>query len=162
MVFSDSSIKHMNKTTIFIVALIVATSSAFYGGMTFAKKRSAGNRATNNFQNLRNLSPEERQKRLSEMGVAGGRGFRGGSNSGNAGSRPVSGEILSQNKDGFTIKLRNGSTKIIFTSASTTITKSTAGNTNDITKNATVIITGNQNPDGSYGAKTIQLLPKIK
>ena len=150
-------------TTIIAVTVVVG-GGAFYGGMKYTESKStAGQFSRGDFQNL---SPEERQQRFQGLGAnvsgsfavdhEGGSGFRGG-RFGADSSRPISGEVISQGKDSLIIKLSDGSTKIVFVSDSTEITKSVDGTINDISKGEQVFVSGDENPDGSYTAETIQL-----
>lgn len=157
----------MNKlvTTIIAVAVIVG-GGAFYGGMKYTEGKSPrGGFSQADFQNL---SPEERRQRFQGLGSnvsgafagdhEGGSGFRGGRfGSGTDGSRPLTGEVISQSDDSLTIKLSNGSTKIIFVSGSTKISKSVDGTIYDLSKGEQIFVNGTENPDGSYTAQTIQL-----
>ena len=167
----------MNKliTTIIAVAIIVG-GGAFYGGMKYAESNppAGGPRGEFSRADLQNLSPEERQQRFQELGASVGGAFgdhesgafrgdhEGGSRGrfGSAdGSRPISGEIISQSDGGFTIKLSNNSTKIVFVSDSTQITKSVDGTIDDLNEGEQIFVSGTENPDGSYTAQTIQLRP---
>lgn len=74
-------------------------------------------------------------------------------------SSPLFGEIISQGEGSFTIKLSDGSTRIIFISNSTQITKSIDGTLGDLEIAGQIFISGEENPDGSYTAKTIQIRP---
>jgi len=158
----------MNKliTTVIAVAVVVG-GGAFYGGMKYTESKApAGQFSRGDFQNL---SPEERQQRFQELGAnvsgvfgdqdhEGEDSFRGGRfGSGEGGSRPLSGEILSQTEDSLTIKLSDGSTKIIFVSDSTEITKFVDGALDDLTGGGQIFVGGSENPDGSYTAQTIRL-----
>ena len=161
----------MNKliTTIVAVAVIVG-GGAFYGGMKYTESKSSqGGFSQADFQNL---SPEERQQGFQGLeanvsGVFGGDhegdiGFRGGRfGSGADGSRPLTGEIISQGDDSLTIKLSDGSTKIVFVSDSTEITNSVDGIIDDLSKGEQIFVNGTENPDGSYTADTIQLQPSF-
>jgi len=53
----------MNKiiTTVLVVAVLVG-GAAFYGGMKYVQSNSPRELGQGNFENLRNLSPEERQQ----------------------------------------------------------------------------------------------------
>src|SRR3989344_3765515 len=112
----------MNKQIIIVIAIaaIVGTSS-FYGGMKYAESKSSRGRISQaDFQNLQNLSPEERQQRLQELGANAG-GFRGGM-SGNrigGGGGFTAGEIIAKDDKTVTVKLQNGGSKIVFLSDST-------------------------------------------
>ena len=161
----------MNKLIIPIIAVaVIVGSGAFYGGMKYAENKSPrGGFSRADFQNL---SPEERQQRFQgfEANVSGAfggdhegsSGFRGGRfGSGPDGSRPLTGEVISQSGDSLTIKLSNGSTKIVFVTDSTQITKSVGGIVDDISEGEQILVGGTENPDGSYTATTIQLRPLL-
>lgn len=85
---------------------------------------------------------------------------RGGFNGINQGTRPVSGQIIKKDNDSLTVKLRDGSTKLIFLTDKTTISKSTEGTKADLLENKTVFIVGQQNSDGSITAENIQINPQ--
>jgi len=55
----------------------------------------------------------------------------------------------------------DGSSKIVFFSDSTEISKTTEGSMDDIEIGKEIMVTGSQNSDGSYTAKTIQLSPRL-
>lgn len=154
----------MNKlvTTIIAVAIIVG-GGAFYGGMKYTESKNSRDRFWQ--ADFQNLSPEERQQRFQELGanVSGAfrdheGGFRGGFGSGqDGGIRSLSGEIISQSEDSLTIKLSDDSTKIVFINNSTQITKSVEGSLDDLVPGEQIFVSGDENPDGSYTAQTIQL-----
>lgn len=156
----------MNKlvTTIIAVAVIVG-GGAFWGGMQYADNKSpAGQFSRGDFQNF---SSEERQQRFQELGAnvsgafggdhEGEGGFRGGRFGTGGGSRPLSGEVISQSNDSLTIQLSDGSTKIVFVTDSTQIIKSVDGVLGDLNEGEQIFVNGDENPDGSYTAQTIQL-----
>ena len=157
----------MNKLITVIAVAVIVGSGAFYGGMKYTENKSLrGEFSQADFQNL---SPEERQQRFQELGanISGAFGgnhengsrFRGRLDSGADGSRPLSGEIISQSKNSFTIKLSDNSTKIVFVNDSTQITKSVNGTLDDLNEGEQIFVIGDENPDGSYTAQTIQLSP---
>ena len=140
----------MNTKTIsiFIGIVIIISGGAFFGGMKYGEsKGSAGNFSRQNFQNL---SEEERQQ--ISQGKAGEMGR--GTNSG------LSGEVIAKDEQSLTLKAQDGSSKIVFFSTSTAISKMTDGSINDIEIGKQVMVSGEQNSDGSYTAKTIQLSPR--
>ena len=59
---------------------------------------------------------------------------------------------MSKDAQSVTVKLSDGSTKIVFYSASTTVSKSATGTAADLTAGTGVIVTGTTNPDGSVTA----------
>ena len=140
----------MKKTLFIILIVIIAVAGgAFYGGMKYAQSKAAAGFSQADFQNLRNLSPEERQQRVQQFG-ASVPGLRAGANS-------VSGEIISKDEKSITVKLRDGGSKIVFFSDSTGVTKSTNGTLDDLEVGKTISIDGTANQDGSVTAKSIQL-----
>src|SRR3972149_10458229 len=78
---------------IFLTALIFG-GGGFFGGMKYSESKSPNASAQSNFQNLQNLSPEERQQRFQQAGANGG-AFRTGRNGAQNGGF-ASGEIISK------------------------------------------------------------------
>lgn len=74
-----------------------------------------------------------------------------------AGFRPVRGEIISQDDESITVKLSDGSSKIILFSSSTSINKTSAGSKSDLKVGEMVMIFGKENSGGSVTAENIQL-----
>jgi hypothetical protein len=146
----------MKKNLLLIIIVLIAVGAgAFYGGIKYAKsKNPQSDFARGNFQNFRDLSPEERQSALQKSGVdlsaRGGNRTRAGM---------ISGEIIAKDEQSVTVKMPDGGSKIIFFSESTEITKSVGGSANDLAKGGQITINGQENDDGSYAAKTIQLRP---
>jgi len=144
---------------IIVVALVVGVGG-FYGGMKYTESKSPQIGFAR--ADLQNLSPEERQQKMQELGGAGALGERAGDFRGQVGAvggRSLSGEIISQSEDSLTLKLADGSTKIVFISESTQITKSVEGSLTDLGEGEQIFVGGTENSDGSYTAKTIQLRP---
>jgi len=137
----------MNKVIlILIVLIIVVGAGAFYGGMKYQQSKSPfGNFSR---QNLQNLSPEQRQQ------LSQGRAGR------ETGANFLSGEVISKDEQSLTLKTLDGSSKIVFFSVSTTVSKMAEGSINDIEIGEQIMVGGSQNSDGSYTAKTIQTSPR--
>ena len=57
------------------------------------------------------------------------------------------------------IKIKNGSSKIIYFSDSTAIGKATQGSITDLEVGQQIMINGEKNSDGSLAAKNIQIRP---
>jgi len=151
----------MNKLILIIIALIIVSGGTFYGGIKYQENKSELSQT--DFEGFRNLSPEERMQRMQEAGMgadmSGAVGdhagtFRGGPGS-MGGPGMISGEIIAQNEDSFTIKLNNDSTRIVFISENTQITKSVSGILDDLEQGEQIFVNGSENPDGSYTAQTI-------
>ena len=149
----------MNKLIPVVIAVaVVVGGGAFFGGMKYAESKNPRSRVSQaDFQNLQNLSPEERQQRLQELGANAG-GFRGGSGGGQrSGGGFASGEILSKDDKSITVKMRDGGSKIVFLSDSTEISKLSEGAMSDLEIGKSITVTGTANSDGSVTARTIQL-----
>lgn len=106
--------------------------------------------------------------------VAGGAGFLGGMkyqqskirtftrnvpNRMGAGFRPVAGEIISADDKSVTIKLTDGSSKIVLFSDTTQINQAAAATKTDLKVGTTVAVFGQTNSDGSVTAQNIQINP---
>jgi len=132
----------MNKLIITIVALLIISGGAFYGGMKYGQAKSNFSR-----QNFQNLSEAERQQLFQRgVGMRQGAGF-------------LSGEVITKDEQNLTLKMPDGSSKIIFFSQSTEVSKMAEGTIDDVEVGKQVMVSGSQNSDGSYTAKTIQLSP---
>ena len=90
-----------------------------------------------------------------------GQGRRFGGQAG-AGFRPVAGEILSMDDKFITVKLPDGSSKIVLFSDKTAIDKSATGTKEDLTVGMRVAVFGQDNSDGSVTAQNIQLNPMFR
>jgi hypothetical protein len=69
------------------------------------------------------------------------------------------GEIISKDDKSITVKSDSGSTKTIYFTDSTKITKSGSGSKDDLTTGAKVMTNGTSNSDGSVSAINIQIQP---
>jgi len=134
----------MNKMILSIVAAaVVAGGVGFYGGTQYAASQAAASASA----------------RAAQNGGGAGFGRRGGAQGGAGGF--TAGEILSKDDKSITIKLRDGSTKIVFFSGSTSIGKMTAGAATDLAVGSQVTVQGSANSDGSLTAQSIQLRPSL-
>jgi hypothetical protein len=86
-------------------------------------------------------------------GMRSAMGGRAGAN------RPVSGEVISTDEKTVTVKMTDGSSKIVLISASTQINKASEATKTDITTGMKVAVFGQTNSDGSVTAQNIQLNP---
>ena len=92
------------------------------------------------------------------VGAGGqGQGRFGGGNGG--GNRPVVGEILSMDATTITIKMQDGSSKIVLLSDKTVFNKSTEGSKADLRTGTRIAASGTDNSDGSVTASTVQINP---
>lgn len=125
----------MNNTTLIaaILLIIVVGAGAFYAATKYHQtKQSSGIRQFGNFQGQRG----------SQQGQGNRNGFR-----------PVSGEILSSDASGITVKLQDGSSKNILVSDKTTINKASQATKDDLKTGEKVAVFGSENADGSISAQ---------
>ena len=126
------------KLVIGIVAgVIIFAGAAFYGGTAYAQ----GKFPTIDFSQIMKGSRTARSSR---------RGSTGGA------STSAIGKIISRNDTSITVQLSNGSSRTIFFSPETTVTKAAPSATDKLMTNESVIVSGVANEDGSLTAKSIQ------
>lgn len=119
-----------------IILLIVFAGAAFYGGMQYQKS----------------------QTRAGFVRFAGGGGRFGGGFGGGPGANgmmPVRGQVVSSSNNTVTVKLNDGSSKIVDLTSQTTINKTTTGSSSDLKSGETVTAIGTTNSDGSVTAQTV-------
>ncbi len=122
-----------NTTIITVLLLLIVGGGGFFGGMQYQQNKSASTRQF------------------------GGGGQR---NTGNRmGMRPVAGEIISSDDKSVTVKLPDGSSKIIFLSDKTMINKATAGSKDDLKTGIKIAAFGTESADGTVVASNIQVNP---
>ena len=130
-----------NSLPIFIIIAIIVAGGAFFAGT----KYQAGQR--NNFA-LNGVNGQFRRG-------LGGNGTFGGAN-GNV----ARGDIIDVSDTGMTVKLPDGSSKIVILSDKTTISKAATGSRSDLKNGETVAIFGTSNSDDSLTAQNVQLNPQ--
>lgn len=120
------------KQIITIVIVIVIGVGAFFAGMQY------------------------QQQKLSQRVEFNGSRQRLGQN---ANARAVRGQIVSADSNSITVKMQDGSTRIIILSAATAINKAVSGSKDDLKIGEQVMAFGNDNSDGSVTAQNIQINP---
>ncbi|HUD44999.1 MAG TPA: hypothetical protein VMR41_05620 [Patescibacteria group bacterium] len=140
-----------NSMIITIVVVVIVAAAAFFGGMKYQQMQAG---STSRFAGQYG------------QGGTGGQGRFGGGQGGagltrNGGGATV-GDIVAQDSDSITLKLSDGSSKIVNLSSSTTINKMTTGSTSDLKTGERVAAIGTTNSDGSITAQTIQLNPTFR
>lgn len=136
----------MNKTLLIAIVIIVLVGAgAFYGGMKYGQSKNPLSGLSR--QNFQNLTPEQRQ----QFAQGNGATARGAS------SNFLAGEVISKDEKSLTVKMPNNSSKIVFFSASTTVSEMTQGSLNDIAVGKQITVSGQQDSDGSYTAQNIQI-----
>jgi len=77
------------------------------------------------------------------------------------GNRQIAGEVISLDDKTMTVKMPDGSSKIILLSSTMTVSKSVEAPKTDLKVGSKVAVFGAQNTDGSQTATTIELDPKF-
>ena len=139
-----------------VAVIIFIAGGSFYGGMQYGSNQSAkaqlaqGGRNGGNFGGGANGG---------QRGAGGQQvmGQRGGANGGVGDF--ASGQITAKDDTSVTVKMRDGSSKIVFFSGSTGIDKSVSGAIADLAIGQQVTVTGKASPDGSLAAQSIQIRP---
>lgn len=124
-----------------IVILVIVAGGAFFAGMKYQQSKSP----SFNFAQGGQGTMIFRQR---------GQGGQGGQN-----FRPVRGDILSVDSNGLTVKLQDGSSKIVILSGNTTFIKEASATKDDLKAGDTVAVIGTANSDGSVTAQTVQINP---
>jgi hypothetical protein len=130
----------MNKKILGAVVLVlVVASGSFYGGMAYAKSKQ----------------PVRNGNFTGQFGA----GVAGANRTGMRTGGFTAGQILSKDATGITIKMQDGSTKIILIGSSTQVMKTATGSANDLVTGTDVTVTGSANSDGSITAQSVQIRP---
>jgi len=125
-----------NTAIITVLLLIIVGGGAFFGGMKYQQsKRPSSTRQFGNVQ-----------------GTKGSQGSR-------QDFRPVNGEIIGSDDKSITVKLQDGSSKIVLLSDKTEINKAATATKEDLKTGEKVAVFGTENSDGSVTAQNIQLNP---
>jgi hypothetical protein len=140
--------KNNNYVMLAVVAVVVGAIT-FFGGMKYQESKTPAstriaNGAGGNFAGAN--------------GQGGARMGTGRSGQ-NAGFRPVAGNILSIDDKTMTVKLRDGSSKIVLFSEKTVVNKTSEAAKTDLKQGDTVSVFGTTNTDGSVTAQNVQINP---
>lgn len=140
----------MNKTLIFsIIAVVAVGAGAFFGGMKYQESKTNTRMANFGGRVL-----------FSGNGDFSGNGARPVQRVENI--RPVNGEIISSDDTSITVKMPDGSSKIVLISESTALLKSLEGKKEDLVTGEKVMVVGTENQDGSITAQNIQINPPLR
>lgn len=133
-----------SQKNIAIVAIIglVLIAGSFAGGMAYGKKRATVDRTGLPGQ-------------FAGMGVRGA----GARQNGGAFAGATAGEVLSKDANGLTVKLRDGGSRIVFMTPSTTVLMATQGTQENLKVGDQITVIGSANTDGSVNAQSVQIRP---
>jgi len=127
-----------NNVLITVIAVLLMGGISFFGGMKYQQsKRLSFNRQFDGGQMM----------------------IRNGREGNQTNFRPVSGEIISSDDKSITVKLPDGSSKIVLLTDKTEITKAAQVAKSDIKIGDKVAVFGQENSDGSVTGQTVQLNP---
>ena len=125
-----------NNLIIAVLLVIVFSAAGFFAGTKYQQSK------TPSFGNFNRSG--------SQTGQAGNRARGGGQ---------ILGDIISQDNNSITVKLADGSSKIILVSGSTSINQATTAAIADLKVGTKVAAFGVTNSDGSVTAQNIQINP---
>jgi hypothetical protein len=133
-----------NTIIIAIITLLIGAGAGFFGGMKY-----------------------QQTKRTAVLGQFGQGGINGRNGqiqrngNGNAANfRPVSGQIISTDNGSITVKMSDGSSKIVLTNDKTVINQTSAATASDLKTGENVAVFGTANSDGSVTATNIEINPQ--
>lgn len=134
----------MKPIVVFLITIGVG-AVAFYGGMQYQlSKQAVGGR---NFM-------------MSQQGV--GRTGTGTGTRRIGNGQPISGEIINIDTDSLTVKLTDGSSRIILLNDKTIYNKTASVEKTELKVGEKVGIFGSTNTDGSVSAQNVQLNPQFR
>lgn len=145
-----------NKKNVPVIPIIIASISLIIGftlGLFYQKSKTPS------------FSQKDNQFQMGDNSKVGRNNTGNNSDQKNrgqmAGFRQTIGEIISADDKSVTVKMTDGSSKIVLISDSTVVNQSTAVSKTDLKVGAKVAVMGDQNADGSITGKTINLNPQI-
>ncbi len=127
---------------------VIGLAVGFFGGTAYQSTQKP---------NFQNLTQEQRQQMFGQFRNGAG----GGGRNGGAAGTFANGQILNKDEKSITVKMRDGSTKLIFLAPSTEINKPAPIKATDLNVNDQVSVSGTANSDGSLTASTIQVRPPM-
>lgn len=147
----------MSKKNILIIALsfFIGIGVGVYGGTVYQKKQVTSqnlSRGENGGNFQRGTSGQQRTP-----GQAGQRMNQNGN-----GGAFENGEVISKDDKSITIKTRDGGSKIIYFSNSTTVGKTVDGSITDLNIGNQVMVNGKNDSSGMITAENIQIRPDQK
>lgn len=133
-----------------VVVAVLLMGASFWGGTVYAK-HTAGNFAGRG-QFSGTAANGQFGGRTGGMNGTGGISMRGGQGF-------TAGDVIAKDDSSITIKMQDGSTKIVLVNSNTEVLTSDKGTLSDVTVGEQVSVSGQGNSDGSVTAKSIQIRP---
>lgn len=133
-----------NMWIIVALLLVIVGGGAFFVGMKYQQSKAS--------------------KVFGQRLAGQGAGRQGGQlpAGGRLGIRPVNGEIIGQDDKSITVKLADGSSKIVLVNDKTTINKAAEATKTDLKTGEKVAVFGQENADGSVTAQSVQINPVFR
>jgi hypothetical protein len=132
-----------NNWLVIAILMIVVGAAGFFGGMKYQQSRLTSRFAGGQMQTLRN------RQGVPALGMRNGAGA-------------VRGEIIDKDESSITVKLADGSSKLVLLSENTRINKAAEATTEDLKTGESVMVFGQTNDDGSVSATDVQLNPELR
>jgi hypothetical protein len=142
----STSLGNNKNIVITVLLLVIFTGLGFGAGVKFQQKRSPNFRAQ--------FTGGQMARGVGD----GNQNFQRG----RIGGGMTNGEVIGVDEKSITVKMPDGSSKIVLLSSSTTINKSAEGTITDLKTGEKVAVFGTQNSDGSLTAQSIQLNPAFR
>jgi hypothetical protein len=140
-----------NNWGITIIVAVVVAAVAFFGGMKYQQTQVASTSNGGQFA----------QGGQGGQGARTGQAGQGTARFGGRGGGATVGQVVSQDANSITVKLQDGSSKIVNISGTTTYSKTSTASASDVTVGSTIAAIGTTNSDGSVTAQNIQLNPSF-
>lgn len=141
------SIMKNAKVIVPIILVLVGLGAGFFGGYQYRNYRLRKSLGT-----FAGATGANGAQRFTGTRTGVGGGARGG---------VVSGSILSMDATSITVKLADGSTKIVLFSGTTTYENTVSAAQTDLKVGSEVVVIGSTNTDGSVTATSVQINPQF-
>ncbi|NTU46355.1 hypothetical protein HGA88_01905 [Candidatus Roizmanbacteria bacterium] len=145
--------KKFNLITVIVVGIFTGIFG-FFGGLQYQKSQN-GTSPSAQFAGT-NAQPENAQGGNGGSGTTTS-GTRPTSGANAQGKRPISGEIVSIDKDSITVKTQDGSSKIVIYSTQTKVNKTTEAAVSELKTGTQINVIGSEGTDGTVTAQTIAI-----
>ena len=129
-----------NNIIMTVVVAVIVGAAAFFGGMKY----------------------QQSQTSASQQQSGGRNGGQGGRNRNGGGGGRVVGDIITADDKSITVKLPDGSTKLVLLSDSTSINQATTASKSALAVGTRVGVFGTDNTDGSVTAQNVQINPMMR